>query len=96
MAAGGFYSLRRYREVVERRLRGMKKEGEITVVVTDIEGYSGGCAAVITFASWKMVQPACTPFHLLLRCGHLSSRRLLVGLAHPSSPSKLSSDLPYF
>ena len=33
--------MRRYRDVLERRMHGMKKEGEVAVVVTDIEGYSG-------------------------------------------------------
>jgi hypothetical protein len=52
LAAGGFYAVKRYREKFERRMTGMKKEGDISVVVTDIEGYSGGrfwvCAARLT------------------------------------------------
>jgi class 3 adenylate cyclase len=39
---GGFYALRRYKDTMQRRMQGMKKEGEVAVVVTDIEGYSSG------------------------------------------------------
>lgn len=38
---GGLYGLKRFKERAERRMTGAPQEGQVAIVLTDIENYSG-------------------------------------------------------